>query len=249
MKTLLRRLGVCVLAVCLFSLGISAHAETFTGSGNWQVVFSDRMESNFKTSDMSDTLSQLQPGDTAVFKINLLNQNKKSVDWYMLNKVLYSLEDRSANTGTSGGAYSYLLTYTNSKGEVNTLFDSDTLGGEENGSGVGEGLHAATDALKDYFYLDSLESGQSGTIQLNVSLDGETQGNAYQDTLADLEMKFAAEMTTPTKNGTRTEIVKTGDEMDLQPLYTAMAVSGVLLLFLACYSLTKSRKKHGKKQK
>ena len=42
-------------------------------------------------------------------------------------------------------------------------------------------LHEATDALEDFFYLDSQTTGQQGTIRLRVSLDGETQGNSYQN--------------------------------------------------------------------
>ena len=48
-----------------------------------------------------------------------------------------------------------------------------------------------------------------GIITLEVALDGETQGNSYQDTLADLQMNFAVELrddlpTQPTPNHTGT---------------------------------------------
>ena len=57
----------------------------------------------------------------------------------MQNEVLYSLEDRSANKETGGGAYTYRLFYTDKSGAVETLFDSDTVGGE-NGDTVDEML-------------------------------------------------------------------------------------------------------------
>lgn len=247
MKRFLKGFTAALLAAgCLFCCQTPVRAETYRGSGDWQVTFADQMKSSFKTADMSDTLSRLEPGDSAIFTIKLVNQNEKATDWYMRNNVLSSLEDH-ANGSASGGGYSYSLSYKNSKNEQITLFDSDTLGGESP-SGAGEGLHAATQALKEYFYLDTLENAHSGEITLQVSLDGETQGNDYQDTLADLEMKFAVETAVPNSGGTRTQIVRTGDELDLQPLYSAMAISGVLLLILACFSLRKG-KKDEKKEK
>ena len=202
------------------------------------------MESNFRTADMDDAVSGLQPGDTITFELDLKNENSTATDWYMTNKVLYSLEDRSANRGTAGGAYTYVLSYRDHNGEETLLFSSDTVGGENISAG-GEGLHEATGALEDYFYLDTLTTGQVGSISLVVSLDGETQGNDYQDTLADLQMNFAVELNvTPTEEeqSRRTNIVKTSDESDLGGLFAAMTVSGVLLLGMAVYSLRQGRK-------
>ena len=42
--------------------------------------------------------------------------------------------------------------------------------------------------------LDTLAKGDKGRITLEVELDGETQGNDYQNTLADLQMNFAVEL-------------------------------------------------------
>ena len=167
----------------------------------------------------------------------------------MTNEVLYSLEDRSANAGTSGGAYTYKLAYTGPDGEEDILFDSDTVGGE-GASGAGEGLRQATDALSDYFFLDTLKKGQSGKVVLEIALDGDTQGNDYQDTLADLQMNFAVELNTggtDTPNpGRRGDIVKTGDEMTLTPFIIVACVTGTLLLLFVFYA-QREREKERKK--
>ena len=233
-------------------------AETFYGDPNWSVVFTSekKMESNFKTADLDEAISGLQPGDNIIFRLTLRNDYEETTDWWMTNKVLYSLEDRSANSATGGGAYTYILTYTDRNGNETVLFSSDTVGGEDI-SAAGEGLHEATDALTEYFYLDTLSTGQAGSIMLEVALDGETQGNDYQDTLADLQMNFAVELnaynpppvvptddTPPTSppDGKKTNIVKTGDESNLTPYFIAMGVSGVLILFLAIYSMKQNKK-------
>lgn len=263
--------SLLLFGAMLISQAAGVCAETLRGSTDWNVSFTDeeKMVSSFKTNDLDDTIYGMQPGDNAIITIDLKNQNKASTDWYMKNEVLYSLEDRSANTGTSGGAYTYRLTYTDKAGEVSVLFDSDTVGGDSI-SAAGQGLHEATNALKDeYLFLDTLAKGDAGSITLEVALDGETQGNDYQNTLADLQMNFAVEMTTgattsrrdpeestlrreeeepqqqrqPTQQpGRSTRVVRTGDETNLSPFITAACVSGMLLFVFAIYCKRESDK-------
>ena len=125
--------GLFLMLLLLVFIPIKAQAETSYGSDDWSVVFTadSKMDCNFSTSDMDDVIYGMQPGDNAILTIHLKNENKKATDWYMLNKVLYSLEDRSPNKGTRGGAYTYILTYTNASGVPKTLFDSETVGGDD----------------------------------------------------------------------------------------------------------------------
>ena len=263
-------------AVMAFLLAFPAHAETYYGDESWKVAFTaeKKMESSFTTADINDVVGGMQPGDNVIITLDLKNENKTATDWYMRNEVLYSLEDRSANKETSGGAYMYRLTYTNQDGEVQTLFDSDTVGGEsaeDTISRMGEGLKSATNALKDYFYLDTFRKNAGGTITLEVALDGETQGNNYQNTLADLQMDFAVELTdtpgggggggggdtpgtpntpgtpgTPGEPGTntsRTGIVRTSDDQPIL-LYTAISgITGFLLLLFCIYQFREYKKR------
>lgn len=66
------------------------------------------------------------------------------------------------------------------------LFDSETVGGDG-----GSGLYEATDGLSEYAKLCTMAPGGSGYVTLYVKLDGETQGNGYQNTLAKLRLNFA----------------------------------------------------------
>ena len=129
-----------ILALGLF-LGcmVPARAETYYGDDSWHVAFTpeEEMESTFKTADLDEVVSGLQPGDNVIITLALENRHKETTDWYMTNKVLYSLEDRSANSATGGGAYTYRLAYTDKAGTETVLFDSETVGGEET-SAAGE---------------------------------------------------------------------------------------------------------------
>ena len=195
---------------------MTVFAELIPTEKSWSVSFTEKkvMVSDFKTKEMDDQVYGLQPGDYTDIVLNLKNDYDETVDWYMTNKVLKSLEDtRAEDTGLQGGAYSYILTFKNtSTGKETVLFSSDRVGGEgESKSGVG--LHQATGALQDWFYLDTFKKGEGGTLTLRVALEGETQGNDYQDTLAQLQMQFAVELrpaydepdtTTTTTTTTRT---------------------------------------------
>lgn len=268
-------LGMLALTAMLAASTLTASAETIEGEKDWSVSFTDKnkMVSNFTTADLNEIVSNMQPGDEAIFKIALTNKNSKKTDWYMTNKVLYSLEDRSINSKTGGGAYTYKLTYTDKDGEETVLFDSDTVGGERV-TPAGEGLHAATNALEDFFYLDTLSKGHGGQINLKVALDGETQGNDYQNTLADLQMQFAVEMArntpdTPTSTRTRrdpdpqpgqpqptpapepgrgTSVVMTGDNSRVATMLTVSCVSGALFLVLSLYGVVGRREKEKVKE-
>ena len=189
MKKIMKKLvsPALLAAVLICALSVTAFAELIPTEKSWSVSFTEKkvMVSDFKTKEMDDQVYGLQPGDYTDIVLNLKNDYDETVDWYMTNKVLKSLEDtRAEDTGLQGGAYSYILTFKNtSTGKETVLFSSDRVGGEgESKSGVG--LHQATGALQDWFYLDTFKKGEGGTLTLRVALEGETQGNDYQDTLA-----------------------------------------------------------------
>lgn len=201
----------CLLAALALALGTgtAAYAEDFTGSPDWAVTFDGKkMESNFKSSELAEEIYQIQPGDTMAVQIQIQNAGEKDTDWYMTNEILRSLED--SQSVASGGAYAYILTYTDRKGTETVLYTSEAVGGEGEAGGK-EGLYQATDSLGEYFFLDSLANGESGTVRLTVGLDGETQGNAYQDTLAQLQMNFAVEEKASTAMRRRGEHSDDGD--------------------------------------
>ena len=88
-------LGLLLLTGLCLGTAMTAHAETYRGDDDWQVVFTAgaKMESNFRTRDLDDRLRELQPGDNAIFEVKLKNSHTATTDWYMTNKVISSLED------------------------------------------------------------------------------------------------------------------------------------------------------------
>ena len=189
-----KKIGCLVMTMLLvLGNGIAVHAEDYTGRGDMELRFAgDKMESTFQSSQLSDQARSLQPGDSVTFQVNLKNNGDQATDWYMTNEVLKSLEE--SGSGANGGAYSYVLTYTEggAGGASRVLYSSESVGGEKTGA-EGVGLHEASNSLENFFYLDTLDAGKSGIISLQIGLDGETQGNAYQKTLAKLQMNFAVE--------------------------------------------------------
>lgn len=254
--------GLCLAAILTITAALPVYAQapnephTEYGESGWQVTFTNKqkMVSNFKTSDLNDEVSKMQPGDRVVLTMRLKNEDSNETDWYMTNKVLDSLEASTQASAANGGAYSYRLTYQNPKGEESLLYDSERVGGENESrsrAAARIGLEEATAALEDYFILDTLKKGESGIITLIVGLDGETLVNDYQDTLADLTMNFAVERRPSPENSTReprevtivrADTVRTADDNQLL-LYTALLLtSGMLLLLLTLYCRKVMRK-------
>lgn len=251
--------GLFLAGLLVLLLAVPAYADDIQGASGWTVNFDGtKLDSNFTSSDMTEYVSGLQPGDSVTFTMALRNTSGKSADWWMTNQVLNSFEDASV---ANGGAYTYVLTYINAAGTPNEIYSSNAVGGESTAGGVG--LHRATIGMEEFFYLDSVANGSGGTLTLQVALDGETQGNNYQNTLAELAMRFAVEPTAenpqnpqtpsnpgnptePPKTPEQTKLVKTGDDAPVVPYLILAGVSGALLMALAVLSLKRSRRDTGK---
>ncbi len=250
MKTKAKYWLVLLMAVCMvLSSGIYTKADDY--SNEWTVTFTADGVMDYgqmKTEDLMYELSGLQPGDNMTITVNLKNQNKETVDWYMWNRIIESLEDQnvdeSGNPIASAGAYTYILTYTGPDGKENDIYRSETVGGEkENSDNSFVGLYEATATLEDYFYMFTTKSGESGFITLYVELEGETQGNDYQDALAELNMRFMVVI--PDEESSRTTpppSPNTGDANTPMPYFVAMGVSGAVILVLATVLVVRRKK-------
>ena len=248
-----RSLSIIILILAVaFSFGgtVYAQGEHLAGATDWEtkVVYnagSDKyaVEDNFNVETFSDALSGLQPGDDITLSIAVRNVCGKTVDWYLKTEIINSLEDSSE---ASGGAYVYILKYVGSDGEEQELYNSRTVGGEigeSAGADAPEGLNEVDSALKEYLYLERMETGKEGSVTLYIELDGETQNNNYQNTMADLMMKFATEIVTE-------KTVITGDSTkSISPIYKIMTASGIVILLLSLDGALSSGKKKKKAKK
>lgn len=232
---------LCAGLAVLLTLGVSlsspmtANAEDYQGEEGWEVVFDGKkINSNFSWVDMDNEIYEMQPGDSVELTITLKNKREGKTNWYMRNQVLKTLED----TKGRGGAYDYLLTYTDAAGDRSILYSSEKFGGE---GSIGEvGLHGAAKTLEDYFFLEQMEGGASGVVKLKVALDGETLVNDYQNTLARLQMDFATEAISTT-TGRTARSVRTGDEANTVMWIMLMLAAGVILLLFAIFRLRREK--------
>lgn len=172
-----------------YATGNTDTGDSNVPQGDWNVIFTPagRVEDNLGGSSMiNDRISTMQPGDKITVSVILGNQYNNTTHWYMKNTIIDSMEE----AGASGGAYGYKLAYVDPAGTETVLFTSQKVGGE-NSDGLKE--LEKDNKLNDYFYLGGLAGGQGAKVMLTVELDGETQGNSYQDKVANLSMNFAVE--------------------------------------------------------
>ena len=234
-----------LIAMCCCMTGIKA--DEYPGiDTDWKVTFNGKtLTTNYKENVINEALKGMQPGDSATLEFTLENKHDTKAYWWMENKVLKSLEDGSV---AAGGAYSYELLYQPAGGKAITIYSSNSVGGSANTGTEREGLHEATEALKDdsldeeYFYLGEIEPGKEANITIKFKLEGETQANSYQDTLGKLRIKFAVELIEPKK------IIITGDDSHLGFYIATASVSAVAVAASALY-LIMSRKDGRKHEK
>ena len=244
---------LCLAMTVIMAAGVhtTAFAKDYQGADGWQVHFTgDKMESNFENKTVSDELATIQPGDSIELKVQLKNSDKGETDWYMTNEIIQTLEE--AQESAEGGAYEYKLTYVGSDNTEKVLYNSDTVGGEGS-SKTGEGLKELGNSTEKYFYLGRLASNRTGTVHLTIGIEGETQGNGYQLTLAKLRMNFAVEKVSAGKTITKNKIVKTtktvktGDTARVLLFCVLALISGLILLAYGIYTYNKNTKKRRRK--
>ena len=108
-------------------------------------------------------------------------------------------------------------------------------------------------STQEYFYLGRLASNNTGTVHLTIGVEGETQGNGYQLTLAKLRMNFAVEKVSAGKTITKNKIVKTtntvktGDTARVLLFCVLALISGLILLAYGIYTLNKNTKRRRQK--
>lgn len=244
----IKRLIFSFATAVILSVGCAQVAFADSHNIAWNVTFntSNEMVSDYDQQKANATLKDMQPGDDVAYDVTIKNESDHATDWYMTNEVLKTLE---ADSSAANGAYTYAITYND-----NEIYSSKKVGGE--GS---NGLSEATNATKDGLFLATLNSGDSGKVQLKVELDGTTQGNSYMNTLGQLKINFAVEdtvtgetvttpgeptttttTTTPTDPGS--SIPKTGELV--MNIATALAlVAGIVLIALGYRSLQNDRKR------
>ena len=243
----------CILALALITAiamtGISASALSQSVDGSCYFDGSD-IVSDFDSGEVATTISNLQPGDDVTFTVEYSNQSEDSTDWYMSNEVLQTLEKANASKKVEGtqsaenGGYTYELVAVDKNGNENVLFSNNEVGGEAKPAGM-EGLEQATNALDEWFFIQTLGKGESGTIRLNVAFEGETEVNDYMDTDGEVMIKFAVELTPKgvSKDKSKKKYdgkgVSTGDQTNLMPWIIAMLAAGLFLLLLALRSRRK----------
>ena len=228
----------CMLFI-LGSIGTVFADENTTTAGSCEFTGKE-MVSSFDSNKIAASVSQMEPGDSVIFSVDIKNNSSISTKWYMSNDVLKSLEDTQAVA--ENGGYSYILTFVGPDGKEDTIYSSTSVGGEKEAT-AGKGLN-------EFFYLKTLEPGEGGSVKLLVGLDGESQGNIYQDTLAKLMMNFAVEdNSNPTSQNpptftTTTSKVKTGDIWSIAS--AVVFVIGIILMVLAFASDRKGAKQNEK---
>lgn len=216
----------CVLVLACI-LGFSNEAQALDkGPYKWTVTYNadKQMVSNYDKAQVDELLSDLQPGDSFTMSATLKNDSAASTDWYMASEVLETLEE---NSKASDGAYTYKLTFNG-----NVIYDSQTVGGDG-----ANGFEEIAGATSEWFALGAIESGATGSVKIEMSLDGETQTNVYMNTVGRLNVVFAVEDSGSLVGGTLT---KTNDPLTLM----VYAVGIVAAIACIAYSLVSLRKLH-----
>lgn len=235
----MKKLMISIIASMMI-LSLNA-LPVFAAVDGTSVFDGNSITSDFDSSTLAKQIGNLQPGDSVNFSVAFKNESSDEVNLYMLNDVLDSLEELNGeNSGgkePKNGAYTYVLSYTSDgDGIAETIFSNDSVGGDRKATVPLTGLHQATNATGEYFYLTHLKKNQSAKVHLRIKLDPETENNSYMDTDAKVKVSFAVEKAKkPPKTTPPADTPKTGDYLNMRTLITLICAAVLLALVVASY--------------
>ena len=120
-----------------------------------------------------DEFTGMAPGDERTQTICLENDSEDTVNFYISQKTLDTLEN---DNQSSGGAYKFNLQVGDNLEDAESLLDSEAGGYDTDGNGSSNGL-ADIDELEDYAFLATVESGDHVYLYLTLKLEGEGNDN------------------------------------------------------------------------
>ena len=131
------------------------------------------------------TVPDTFPGSPVSYTVCIRNDSKEDTDWYMLNSILESFEEKN---DASNGAYEYSLKFIDPSGAETVLYSSKNVGADPDWPDAG--LYQTSDALRDYFFLYTLKPSEKAYVVLDMLMDGDTHTNKYMNSDGDVEIVF-----------------------------------------------------------
>lgn len=188
MNAVLRKISLffaaALVTACAALLCAPVQAQADTPTAGWTVTFGSdmKMTSDYaqQKASVDKALGNLLPGDTFIITVHLENKSDLRTAWYMSSNAIKTLEEGSQ---ASNGAYTYKLIYGGQE-----IYSSDTVGGD-----AADGFMEISNATGQWFWLGYIDGGKGNDVQIQMSLDGETQNNAYMSTVGKLAVSFAVE--------------------------------------------------------
>ncbi len=189
-----KRIMTLVLALALTVVGLAGQTTlaqaadetksqydwvaTYDGSDTIKTTKDGKVESE----KIKKKLEAVLPGDTIKLKIGYENKDKNDADFYLSTDITNYLEDTKK---ASGGGYTYKISYkTPANSDRVDVYSNDMVGGDETG------LSQVDTGANTFFKIGTLKKDQVGDVQIEITLDGNTQDNSYMATLAALDIKF-----------------------------------------------------------
>ena len=242
----MKRIQTIILlgVILVFLLGTTsmsyANSYEFKGSCKYN---GKKIVSDFTSDDIAAAQETLQPGDSLKYVITYKNASKDTVDFYMRNKVLETLEEKK-DVAENGG-YTYVLK-NKGPGGTTVLFSNDEVGGDYTPTKELEGLLQATNATGKFFFIQELKPGKQAQTILEVGFDGETEVNDYMDTEGSLLVQYAVEKKQNKKKvKTIVSKVRTGDTARII-LFACLMAAAVIVGLIAILMWRRDRRREEK---
>ena len=82
---------LCLMMAAILAVGapLTAFARDYQGADGWQATFDgSKLNSNFKDEDGTDSMSEIQPGDSITLHVQLTMEERSLTKCYKTNEVV-----------------------------------------------------------------------------------------------------------------------------------------------------------------
>jgi len=172
-----------LLMASLLAISVAVPAQAATNDDK-VINFEGEAEAFATVKDSDINFQDMEPGETRTVSLLLTNNDFNTLRFYMSG----SVPENIANKGNSEAVYDVKLS------KDGTVFFEGTVGSTTDGSINATNTNSVVQNLNDRFLLASLSQGTDTTVEMAVTLDGDSANNTYMSQEGAIQLNISVEL-------------------------------------------------------
>lgn len=222
-----RIMAVFTALLPVLVLSFNTCTNVYADSNANTVITLDDSSREFVVVEKDIDFINMEPAEEREGSVLITNSVDEKLDFYLSHQLL----DNIADKGQNGGKYNIRIYKTDSNGARQLIFEDSVIKDYE--------------TSEDEVLLATLAKNESVSVDIVVSLDGESWDNSYMNKQGMLRLNISATQSgtdVPANQVVSISNIKTGDKAQTSLYVMEAILSGVLIILLVYMRLRKRKK-------